>query len=149
MGFQNYPNHSRSTDSHLRLLRHHQLRRLHPRVPLLQYLRVLLATHGRVMHLCPHAVQVRPTRRRAAHVRTSSLPRRQRRRPRRGLPAVVGCQENSRVCVPPPDKTASPAARILVERCLSFFPNPAFLVSDGGTHFKCKLFEKIVEIHGF
>lgn len=53
------------------------------------------------------------------------------------------------VCVPTRDKTASTAARILVERWLSFFPDPAFLVSDGGTHFKCKLFEKIAEVRGF
>ena len=53
------------------------------------------------------------------------------------------------ICVPTKNKTANTAARIMVERWLSFFPDPAFLVSDGGTHFKCKLFEYIAEIRGF
>ena len=47
------------------------------------------------------------------------------------------------------DKKAITAARILIKRWLSFFPDPAFLVSDGGTHFKNKLFKAIAEIRGF
>ena len=53
------------------------------------------------------------------------------------------------ICVPTKDKTAATAAQILVGRWLSFFPDPAFLVSDGGTHFNCELFRQIAAIRGF
>ena len=53
------------------------------------------------------------------------------------------------ICVPTVDCTASTAARIFVDRWLGLFPDPAFLVSDGGTHFKCTLFERIAEMRGF
>ena len=53
------------------------------------------------------------------------------------------------MCIPTKDKTALTAAKILVNRWISFFPDPAFLVSDGGTHFKCELFRQIAEIRGF
>ena len=64
---------------------------------------------------------------------------------------LVVVDQLTRICimVPTKDKTASTAARILVERWLSFFPDPAFLMSDGGTHFKCELFKKLAEIRGF
>ena len=52
-------------------------------------------------------------------------------------------------CTPTKDKTAATAAKILVDRWLSFFPDPAFLITDGGTHFKCELFKSLAEIRGF
>ena len=53
------------------------------------------------------------------------------------------------VCVPTMDKTAATAARIFCDRWLAFFPTPTFLVTDGGTHFKCELFKQIAAIRGF
>ena len=64
---------------------------------------------------------------------------------------LVIVDQLTRICimVPSKDKKAITAARILIERWLSFFPDPAFLVSDGGTHLKNKLFKAIAEIRGF
>ena len=53
------------------------------------------------------------------------------------------------VVVPTKDKTAATAAKILHERWLSLFPDPAFVVTDGGTHFRCALFREIARIRGF
>ena len=53
------------------------------------------------------------------------------------------------VCVPTKDKTAITAARIFCDRWLAFFPSPTFLITDGGTHFKCELFKEITNIRGF
>ena len=53
------------------------------------------------------------------------------------------------VCVPTKDKTARTAAHILCDRWLAFFPSPAFLITDGGTHFRCELFREITVIRGF
>ena len=32
---------------------------------------------------------------------------------------------------------------------MSLFPDPAFVVTDGGTHFRCELFREIARIRGF
>ena len=53
------------------------------------------------------------------------------------------------VCAPTKDKTAQTAARIFCDRWLSFFPSPTFLITDGGTHFRCELFRSITSIRGF
>ena len=53
------------------------------------------------------------------------------------------------ICVPTRDKTALTAAKILCERWLAFFPSRTFLVTDGGTHFRCELFRTITAIRGF
>ena len=53
------------------------------------------------------------------------------------------------VCVATKDMTAATAARIFCDRWLAFFPSPTFLISDGGTHFKCELFKQIAAIRGF
>ena len=45
-------------------------------------------------------------------------------------------------CTPTKDKTVVTAAKILIDRWLSFFPDPAFLITDGGTYFKCELFKQ-------
>jgi transposase InsO family protein len=51
--------------------------------------------------------------------------------------------------VPANNCLASIAAPILLERWLSIFPDPTFLISDRGTHFTAKLFTQIAEIRGF
>ena len=33
--------------------------------------------------------------------------------------------------------------------CLFCFPDPVFLMTDGGTHFKCELFKQLAELRGF
>ena len=53
------------------------------------------------------------------------------------------------ICVSTKDKTAITAARIFCDRWLAFFPSPTFLVTNGGTHFKCELFKEITNIRGF
>jgi hypothetical protein len=53
------------------------------------------------------------------------------------------------VVVPTKNKTAATAATIFHERWLSLFPDPAFLITDGGTHFRCELFREITRIRGF
>ena len=53
------------------------------------------------------------------------------------------------VCVPTHDATAATAARILCERWLAFFPEPTFLITDGGPHFAAQLFREIATIRGF
>ena len=53
------------------------------------------------------------------------------------------------VCVATRDCKAVTAARILCDRWLSFFPTPAFLVTDGGTYFKNGLFREISRIRSF
>lgn len=50
---------------------------------------------------------------------------------------------------PTKDNTASTAARILVKRWLEFFPDPVFIITDGGTHFKNTLFQEIERLRGF
>ena len=64
---------------------------------------------------------------------------------------MVIVDQLTRICtiVPTKDKTAFTAAKILVERWLSFFPDPAFIISDGGTHFKNTLFKSLANIRGF
>ena len=47
------------------------------------------------------------------------------------------------------DETAATAAKIFCDHWLAFFPTPTFLVTDGGTHFKCELFKQIAAIRGF
>ena len=53
------------------------------------------------------------------------------------------------ICVATMDATAATAARILCDRWLAFFPEPAFIISDGGPHFKADLFREITDIRGF
>ena len=53
------------------------------------------------------------------------------------------------VCVPTRNATAATAARILCERWLAFFPEPAFVITDGGPHFSANLFREIATIRGF
>ena len=38
-------------------------------------------------------------------------------------------------CTPTKNKTAATAVTIFVDRWLAFFPDPAFIVTDGGTHY--------------
>ena len=51
--------------------------------------------------------------------------------------------------VPTRDQTAATAGRILCERWLAFFPEPTFIISDGGPHFTASLFTEIANIRGF
>ena len=44
---------------------------------------------------------------------------------------------------------ATEAAKVMVERWLSFFPDPVFLVTDGGTHFTAALFRELSRLRGF
>ena len=53
------------------------------------------------------------------------------------------------VCVPTKNQTAATAARILCERWLAFFPDPVFLITDGGPAFKATLFGEVARIRGF
>ena len=53
------------------------------------------------------------------------------------------------VVVPVMDKTAATAAKIFHERWLAIFPDPAFVITDGGTHFRCELFREIARLRGF
>ena len=53
------------------------------------------------------------------------------------------------VVVPVKNKTAATAARIFHERWLALFPDPTFLITDGGTHFRCELFREITRLRGF
>ena len=64
---------------------------------------------------------------------------------------LVIVDQLTRLCiiVPTTDETAETAARIFHDRWLSLFPDPTFLITDGGTHFRCALFRKLTEIRGF
>ena len=54
------------------------------------------------------------------------------------------------ICIPTKkDQTASTAARILCERWLAFFPDPVFLITDGGPAFKADLFREVARVRGF
>ena len=63
---------------------------------------------------------------------------------------LVIVNQLTRICVlvPTRDQTAATAARILCERCLTFFPEPTFIISDGGPHFTANLFHEIAQIRG-
>ena len=64
---------------------------------------------------------------------------------------LVIVDQLTRICVlvPTKDQTAATAARILCERWLSFFPEPTFIISDGGPHFTAELFREIAALRGF
>jgi len=53
------------------------------------------------------------------------------------------------ICVATKDATAITAARILTDRWLAIFPEPVFLITDGGPHFTATLFREIANIRGF
>ena len=53
------------------------------------------------------------------------------------------------VCVATKDATALTAARIFTDRWLAIFPEPVFVITDGGPHFKATLFREIAQIRGF
>ena len=63
---------------------------------------------------------------------------------------LILCQL-TRLClmVPTKDCTALTAAKIFHERWLAIFPDPAFLITDGGTHFRCRLFRELERLRGF
>ena len=63
---------------------------------------------------------------------------------------LILCQL-TRLClmVPTKDCTAATAAKIFHERWLAIFPDPAFLITDGGTHFRCTLFRELERLRGF
>ena len=64
---------------------------------------------------------------------------------------LVIVDQLTRICVlvPTKDQTAATAARIFCERWLAFFPEPTFVISDGGPHFTADLFHEIAAIRGF
>ena len=64
---------------------------------------------------------------------------------------LVIVDQLTRICVMVPTKnqTAATAARIFCERWLAFFPEPTFVISDGGPHFTADLFHEIAAIRGF
>ena len=64
---------------------------------------------------------------------------------------LVIVDQLTRICVlvPTKNQTAATAARIFCERWLAFFPEPTFVISDGGPHFTAELFREIAVIRGF
>ena len=63
--------------------------------------------------------------------------------------AIVDQLTRLAVFAPCTNCTAAEAARVFIEKWLAFFPDPTFLLSDGGTHFTAGLFEEISEIRGY
>ena len=64
---------------------------------------------------------------------------------------LVIVDQLTRVCrvVATEDKTAATAASVFHERWLCAMPDPAFLITDGGTHFRCELFRQLKQLRGF
>jgi hypothetical protein len=62
------------------------------------------------------------------------------------LLVIVGQLTRTSVMVATKDETAHTAATIFCTRWLAFFPDPTFLISDGGPHFNAELFRSIATI---